>query len=166
MSQADPSLPVRPKRRWFQYNLRSLLILTTVAAALFGVHARWSYKARQQQKALSALTPAGISVFYDFQIERIDIQSSFPIRRASVRPPLWPRWLVNVMGVDYFGTVFEVDLYGMSVTDESLQPLEQLPALKYVFIDHSQVTDAGVARLQKALPNCKIIVNSGRSMFD
>jgi len=31
-----------------------------------------------------------------------------------------------------------------------------LAALEELFLSHSQVTDAGVAELQKALPNCRI----------
>jgi hypothetical protein len=48
-------------------------------------------------------------------------------------------------------------LSGTSVTDEGLRHIERLSKLKLVDLSNCPgVTDAGVARLQKALPKCRI----------
>jgi hypothetical protein len=51
-----------------------------------------------------------------------------------------------------------LDLDGCAVTDAGLRPLERLTKLEYLDLRNCpNITDAGVARLQKALPNCKIV---------
>jgi len=42
------------------------------------------------------------------------------------------------------------------IADAGLVHLTGLPALKILGLTGTQVTDAGVAELQKALPNCRI----------
>jgi hypothetical protein len=50
-----------------------------------------------------------------------------------------------------------LDLNSTSVTDEGLRNLESLTNLGFLFLnDCPNITDEGVARLQKALPKCKI----------
>jgi len=183
MGQPEPSPVASPsRRRWFQFSLRTLLIVTTVCAALFGILARWSYKARQQRDAVAALGEPWGYVTYDFHISG---------ELAGV-PSYWPEWLINALGVDYFANVlvlkptpgpYAVDLEGRGVheiddvrleylkglpklrylwldrtkvTDAGLQHLQGLTELEYLSLSGTQVTEAGVERLQKALPNCRI----------
>jgi hypothetical protein len=47
-------------------------------------------------------------------------------------------------------------LRGTQVTDAGLVHLEGLDNLDFLYLDNTQVTDEGVTKLQKALPNCKI----------
>jgi hypothetical protein len=54
------------------------------------------------------------------------------------------------------GEVVEVYLSRTRVTDADLAHLAGLPALEHLSLTYSKVTDAGVAELQKALPNCGI----------
>ncbi len=42
------------------------------------------------------------------------------------------------------------------MTDAGLTHLKGLNGLKFLDLQHTHVTDAGVAKFQKALPNCKI----------
>jgi hypothetical protein len=50
-----------------------------------------------------------------------------------------------------------LELSRMNITDEGLQHLESMKNLKCLKLKNCpNITDAGVARLQKALPNCKI----------
>jgi hypothetical protein len=44
-----------------------------------------------------------------------------------------------------------------AVTDEGILLLRSLKQLLDLQVFHTQVTDAGVAELQKALPNCQIM---------
>ena len=48
----------------------------------------------------------------------------------------------------------------LKITDVSLKEVAKLKKLKALFLDETQVTKAGLAQLQKALPNCKIISNA------
>ncbi len=56
------------------------------------------------------------------------------------------------------GEVVGVDLFGPKGTDASLAHLVGLAALERLWLVNTQVTDAGVAELQKALPNCAILL--------
>ena len=50
----------------------------------------------------------------------------------------------------------ELGLGLTQVTDAGLIHLKGLTKLKWLHLDDTQVTGAGVADLEKALPNCKI----------
>ncbi len=54
------------------------------------------------------------------------------------------------------GEVVGVRLSGPEVTDAGLAHLAGLTALKELDLTRTDVTDVGVAELQKALPNCSI----------
>ena len=147
----------RKPRRWFQYSLRTLLILTTVVAALF---AWWSDRGRQQRAAVAAIKVAGGNITYDFEAQNFSA------------PRRWPVWLVNRLGVDYFAHVVMVhfgasgatnndlkrlgslvglrslDLHETSVTDAGLEQLS-LTALQFLDLRHTKVTDAGLEQLKE-----------------
>ena len=155
-----PNKPPRRKRRWFQYSLRTLLILTALVAVWM---AWWSHNARQQRDAVAALEKDNVIVHY-----------------VEDKNVLWPGWLVDLLGRDYFGTVRDVELYGKKLNARDIEHLKSLPSLETLNLTispisdkdleglyglsqlrelklfYTQVTDAGVERLQKALPNCKI----------
>jgi hypothetical protein len=51
----------------------------------------------------------------------------------------------------------ELCLFGTAISDEGLRHLEALKGLRVLNLQYCpRITDAGVAQLQKALPNCKI----------
>jgi hypothetical protein len=51
-----------------------------------------------------------------------------------------------------------LDLTGTNVTDKGLRHLEHMSNLQILALtDCPNITDAGVSRLRKALPNCKIL---------
>ena len=54
------------------------------------------------------------------------------------------------------GEVVGVDFFGPKLTDVGLAHLTGLTALERLRLGNTQVTDAGVAELQKALPSCAI----------
>ena len=161
--EENPLPPVKPRRRWFQYSLRTLLILTTIIAVWL---AWWSHKTRQQREVVEALKDIGGDVIYDFQLPN--------------GPAYWPKWLVNAMGVDYFAGVIALGLWSPIITDNHMEQVKNLTELQFLDLEHThvsdtglehlrgltdlqhldlrytKVTEAGVARLQQALPNCKI----------
>ena len=127
--------------RRFQFSLRTLLILTTICAIGLGW---WSHKARQQREAVARLNKHG-SIAYDFELAYLN-----PAGTSSLRPPYWPAWLVNTMGVDYFANVSRVNLSNSSVTDADLSCLKAFRSLDILDLNNAQqVTDAGLLNLRE-----------------
>ena len=60
------------------------------------------------------------------------------------------------IGKDENGNVISLSLIGTKITDAGLLRLKRLTKLQRLVLDFTKVTDAGVADLQKALPDCKI----------
>jgi Leucine-rich repeat (LRR) protein len=50
-----------------------------------------------------------------------------------------------------------LNVYGTEITDAGLEHVAALKNLKSLYLWQTKVTDAGVEKLQKELPNCKII---------
>ena len=121
-------------RRLLQYRLRTLLIVTTVVAAGLG---RWSHKARQQREAVEWVQRIGGGVNYDYELD--DLHD----------PPHTPKWLVEVLGVEYFANVKVISLAGRGrqVTDLELKHLEGLKALELLNLSGTCVTGAGLEHL-------------------
>jgi len=53
--------------------------------------------------------------------------------------------------------IVAVGVYGTEVTDAHVVHLKGLTSLQSLYLGNTQVTDAGVNELQKALPNCQIV---------
>jgi hypothetical protein len=128
--------------------------------------------ARKQKTAVEEIENMGGEVWYDYQFDA----SGREIEWAE--PPGDP-WLRKVLGDDFFTNVIKLDLtrteiadaglthlewlpglqslsLGECVTDAGVQHLERLPQLRTLNLVRTQVTDAGIQRVQKALPNCTI----------
>ena len=55
------------------------------------------------------------------------------------------------------GSPTELSFYAWNITDDGLVYLKELTGLKILNLSQTKVTEAGVAALQKALPDCQII---------
>ncbi len=164
----------KPKLRWFQFRLRSLLIFVTLCALPCSWLAVKRQEARRQREAIAAIKKLGGDVFYDWQHDA---------KGLPVTQPPGPAGLRNLLGFDFFDSVYEVvwrsngrnrvtdnelelltgfadlcrlDLSGTQVTDIGLENLKGLSQLKWLDLYQTKVTDAGVKKLQQALPNCRI----------
>ena len=164
----------KPRRRFFRYSLRTLMLVVTVFCVWLGVTAK---RAQDQRQAVVAIYKLGGRVLYDHQIEESD--------------PPGPAWLRQLIGVEYFFNVARVylrkpdyhgrnsatrkrftdadlehltglvrdlkrfselqflDLRYTQVTDEGLMHLKGLTNLLRLYLDDTQVTDAGLVRLKE-----------------
>lgn len=137
MTQTDTSSPAanprRPFWRWLvQYRLRTLLVVTTAVALILG----WlAFKAERQRRAVSALRKSSARVHY---------------RGALSAPEPWlAHWRYRVDSVSLTQVPTDNDV-------AALQALDGLVNVGMSDVAAMDVTDAGIARLKKALPNCQI----------
>ncbi len=125
----------KPKRRWFQFSLRALLLLTAVSAVLLWLWTIYVAHYRAQGRAAAALRKLGASVSTE---------------------PAGPAWIRKLVGEESFVNVTGCALVEEATTDADLEHLKGLTKLEYLWLSGTQVTDAGVADLQESLPNLAI----------
>jgi internalin A len=152
----------RPWRTYLRFSLRGLIVLVLGIGAWLG----WMvHTARVQRDAVAAIQKIDGIVRYDRERKG---GRSFPNGKT------WgPRWLVDRIGIDYFGHVTQVrlvatqqlsdtelihishlrrleelDLHRSPVTDAGLAHLEGLTELQSLHLFHTEVSDAGLVRLR------------------
>ena len=156
-------MTVKPKplsRPWWSYlrwSVRGLLVLVLVIGSGLG----WIvHQAHVQRDAVAAIRNAGGVVLYDWEWNN---GKSIPGGK-----PWAPRWLTDLIGVDYFahvtsvwlqpaptdGAIVEVghltqldrlQLVGAFVSDGGLAHLKGLTKLSNIFLSNNPVSDAGLA---------------------
>ena len=113
-----------------------ILVLISAGGTAWVVH-----RAQVQREAVTAVEKAGGHVIYEW--------GRTP--GAGLNPngrPRGPRWLVDRVGVDYFGNVTLIFL-GKRTTDADMEHLGRLSRLEGLEIANgSDVTDAGAAHLR------------------
>ena len=119
-------------RRWLRLSVRGLMILVLILGGGIG----WIvHRARVQRDAVAAIEKAGGWVRYDWESGKFVF--------LPRRPPGWPRWLVDRLGIDYFGNVVSVELYGRG-SDAELVSVARLDSVCMLNLSGSSVTDAGL----------------------
>jgi hypothetical protein len=131
-------LVARPWRRFIRFSVRGLTVLVLVIGAGLG----WLVRgARIQREAVAAITSAGGTVYYDWERSN---QKPIPGAR-----PWAPRWLVDRIGVDYFGHVTTVWFIGSSTAaDTTFAQVGHLTRLEELVLIESSVGNAGLAHLE------------------
>ncbi len=137
MSDTEPGQKTPPrKRRWFQYSLRSLLVLTLIVAALSAWLGKHIMRASTQRPIVAKIAASGGTVGYDYQIH-----PEFNIVDQSQTAPgsKLVRW---VFGDDIYATVNVVFLNDPKTSDADIVNLHKLPDLLDVSLNGRGVTDA------------------------
>jgi hypothetical protein len=135
-----PLSPPKSRRRWFQYSLRTLLVVTTlcaIACSWLGVELQ---QARRQREAVVALEKLGGTVRYDWQF---DTQG---YGLPSPQPPGQPL-LRRLLGDDFFQSAHAVYLNGTQVGDSGLENFKGMSQLDALFLNDTPVTGAGLEHL-------------------
>jgi internalin A len=128
----------RPRRSYLRLSLRGLIVLVLGIGGWLG----WMvHRARVQRNAVAALQKIDGTVQYDW--ERKDGRS-FPNGK-----PWGPRWLVDRIGIDYFGYVTQVRLVAThQLSDAELIHISHLSRLEELDLHRSPVTDARLTHLE------------------
>lgn len=129
---------LKPKRRWMQVSLRTVLVLVTLLCVALSM---WVAPAERQRRAVAAIEKLGGRVGF------VKPAASETFRATYLR-----RWLPP----DYFDEIEWVDLANTQVTRTRLAQMQGLTSLQWLSLADTQVTDAGTKKLRQALPNCQI----------
>jgi hypothetical protein len=153
------------RRHWLWISVRGLMILVLIVGAWLG----WTVRAaRVQREALAAIEETGGRVEHDWEWQDSSEWSSASNTKSA--KPWGPEWLVDRLGVDYFGSIVSVtlgeqgsdaemfhighlrrlkllDLGGVPLTDSGLVHIERLADLQDLYLGGTEVSDAGLAHL-------------------
>jgi hypothetical protein len=174
------------KCRWYQYRLRTLLILTLLCAvACSFLRVRWE-KARQQQDAAECIVACGGTLYYErhgvVTVAAYDFSgapTSFSFDCGHYGCP-WdyqvldpPSWTERAFGPYYARRIVSVDLSRDQVA-EALPHLKRLPHLRAVYVcpvnsNDDPETNAAMQRLRDELPgveSCSVIFDFGITVGD
>jgi internalin A len=170
----------RPWRRYLRFSVRALIVLVLLIGAGLG----WLvHQAHVQRDAVAAIREAGGAVRYDWEWSN---GNSLPGGE-----PWAPRWLVNLIGVDYFGhvtaavshhmsaatsdaiivqvgrltRVWSLNLHDSCISDSGLVHLKGLTNLHVLLLYRTQVSDAGLVHL-KGLTNLSALQLDGTQVTD
>ena len=136
-----------PKRRWYQFSLRSLLVVMTVATVTFGGWVQFRRQRAQANRDRVAAVDKAVA-----EIEELGGWAMYNVE--DMRPQTWLEEHFDDPGgsddpVCAVKVLF-VSLDGPKVTDASLKLLKELKSLQYLGLGLSgtNVTDTGLERLQ------------------
>ena len=115
----------RPRlKRLLRISLRMVFVLTTILCIWLGLKVR---QVERQKAAVSWIESHGGYVTYDCQLYYDGPDDAFLLPDPRPTPP-GPRWLHDLIGVDYFITPTAVSLFGDYELDD-LSPLVNLTEL-------------------------------------
>ena len=119
----------------FQFSIRSMMLFVTVVAVVCSWFAVKMQQARRQREVVEkAVFPN-----YDYQLDA-------DRHRLSGTQPPGPRWLRDLVGVDFLSDL--VALEYKQATDTELVHLKGLTSLRELWLGATQVTDAGLVHLK------------------
>ncbi len=140
--------PPKPKLRWFQYSLRSLLLFVTACAIACSWLAVTIQGQRRQGAAAVAIEKAGGQVQSEQTWLGKLLRDDSLMRVTHVylsAKSTTDAVLVNLQGLNQLQ---EVWLHAAQVTDAGLVNLEGVSQLRYLDLGGTNVTDAGLVHLQ------------------
>lgn len=135
-SQADS----KQKLRWYQFSLRALLIFVTIFACACSWFAVNMQQARRQREAVAAVK--NLDGYIAYYYER---GADFLI---TGNEPHGPRWLQDLLGIDFFNTVSFVFLKGNKINDKDLEALANLKQIVVLVLDGAHITDAALKNIE------------------
>lgn len=159
------------RRRWLRYSLITLLVLLVIAGVTMTWIGRTMRAWAQRTEAVESIANAGGKVRFDFQIDESG-------NRVAEAKPHGSAWLRPWMGSDDLGSnvveaevpadaalkdieclhnLRSLELTSSGITDACLPHLEHLSQLESLHLHETRLTEQGILKIQKALPNCRIV---------
>ena len=135
----------KPRRRWSQYSLRTLLVLMLVASIGLSWIASELQPYRKQREVANAIISLGGSVQWD---------SNWPRNEARKHP-----WLRKVLGDEFFAYPHMVCV----CDDVAMEYILELPQPAVLALTGSQATDSGLKRISELtqLPDIRPVWHTG-----
>jgi hypothetical protein len=164
-SPEEAAQGARPRRRWFQFGLRTLLILVAAAAVFLAfVGVRW-YRGYLERQAVAEVqkVQGWIARNKEGQVDRVYLAG------PQIDDPQLERLVPHL---NHLWHLRELDLVNNTVTDKGLMHVARLYTLRELYLLDTQVTAAGVEKLQQARPELTIKqtlpnpIGSGMAMRD
>jgi hypothetical protein len=119
----------KPKLRWFQFSLRTLLVFVTLCAIASSWLAVKLQEAKRERETETAIEKSDGTVQWS-------------------EPP-GPQWLRTFLGDDFRRHVVKVVAVSTKFTDASLENLEGLSQLQTLGLHFTNVTDMGLEHLKR-----------------
>jgi hypothetical protein len=132
MSTADNSNPPKPKRRWYQYRLRTLMIFVTLVAVGMSWFAVRMQRVRRQKEAVEAIDKLGgawIEYKYEFYGS--------------------PKWLRKWLGNDFFKDVATIHVHKSEHISSILEHCNEFHDLEEFQIEIDEITDGDLKRISE-----------------
>jgi hypothetical protein len=149
----------KPKRRWYQFSLKTLLaVMTLLCVGPGGYVAYEQGKSRQQKRAVETIRSIG-SVDFDDSIRRRSAVTRVILGDDSFSNVVWigfnPKKAKNrrltdadLRDIQSFSGLKYLGLGGcQTITDAGLRELSGLESLAYIYLEDTQITDAGLMHL-------------------
>lgn len=169
---ATSPVSATPKRRWYQFSLKALLIATILCGCVLAPIAYEHQKARSQHAAVAALERRGGYLGFD---------STTKPRSTAMRLLFGDDKFAHLSAVDFapgskitdadllhlrpFAHLRYVGLDGMPVTDTSMVELGKQTELTELSLKQTQITDTGLVHLSR-LTNLQLLWLEGTSVTD
>jgi Leucine Rich repeat len=136
--------PPKRRRRWFQFSLRTLMIVVLIAAIPCAWLRSKIEQKRQERQTVEAILKSGGDVKYDYQT------ASPP----ATAPGLG--WLRSMLGEDFFSEVVSVSIYDdffkqllwPNAADSQLTRIKDLSHLESLYLSRTNTTDAGLENIK------------------
>ena len=135
-----------PKRRWFQFRLRTLLIAIVVLSLPLSWFAVKMERARRQREMVKTVCEAGGNVIYG--------KPWYPV----------PKWMRDFFGDDLFFPVVDVGFPG-ALGDNEVPCLKGQTRLKTLYLSHTCITDSALEHLRE-LTNLQMLYLDGTQVTD
>src|SRR5689334_18649226 len=117
-------------RRWWQFSLRTLMVVVTVVAVVCGLFMIQYNAARRQASRVETLASKGAVICYDQQYEDGSYRKRGNSPPGRIPPPA-SNWLIEWLGVDFFHRVYGVSIHlkDDEPSAKQLRPVGQLENL-------------------------------------
>jgi Leucine-rich repeat (LRR) protein len=143
---------IRPtRRRWFQFSLRTFLVVITLVGLGCGWVGMQLEQKRRHEAAENEIVMAGGRISFS-DAEKIPDWKERLLGSYAVRPVS-----LNLLNTDASDSIFSqsrgmnfiyLNLHSSDVTDVGLAHLKGLNGLEYLNLTHTRITDAGLTHLK------------------